>query len=334
MASAAAIPLIDIGSLFGPSSLERDATDRSLISAATEIGFLTVSGFPDGVPTGPTIRHELLRVFTNHGARDWREPQQQTDARRVNLYRGWIATEEGNLTYNAGPDVAHGAEAIHPNDPLRQETPLPPEAILPGWRSAVRAYYLGMEHAGDAIVRSLARGLGLADDTLSLSFRGGISTLRLAHYHAQPTGCSLLQHKQPHIMHDGRQRAVMLGAHADFGFVTLLAQDGVGGLQTRMPNGEWVDVPPAEDTLVANFGKLLERWTGGQIRATRHRVLSPGSDRFSIPFFYEPRVDAIIGPLRLPSIESFEPFVYGEYVWAMSKRFTGQRIVDTGRPTD
>ena len=327
MASAAAIPLIDIGALFGPSSPERDATDRSLISAATEIGFVTVSGLPDGVPIRSAIRCELLRVFAEPGARDWRELRQQTDAGRVNLHRGWIVTEEGHPTYNAGPDAAHGAEAIHPDDPLRQETPLPPEAILPGWRAAIRAYYLGMEHAADAIVRSLERGLDLEDDTLSLSFRGGISTLRLAHYRAQPATGSLLQQQQTHIMHDGRQRAVMLGAHADFGFVTLLAQDGVGGLQTRLPNGEWVDVPPAEDTLVVNFGKLLQRWTAGQIRATRHRVLSPGRDRFSIPFFYEPRVDARIAPLGLPNAESFKPFVYGEHVWATSKRFSGQRIV-------
>jgi len=327
MASAAATPLIDIATLFGPSSPERDATDRSLIAAATQIGFATVSGLPDSVPTGPAIRHKVLRVFTDHAARDWRELQQQADAARVNLHRGWIVTDEGHPTYNAGPDVAHGASAIHSNDPLRQETPLPPEAILPGWRAAIRAHYLGMERAGDAIVRSLARGLALKDDTLSPSFRGGISTLRLAHYRTRPASGSLLQHDQTHVMHDGRQRAVMLGAHADFGFVTLLAQDGVGGLQTCMPNGKWVDVPPAEDTLVVNFGKLLERWTGGQIHATRHRVLSPGRDRFSIPFFYEPRVDARIAPLRLPNVRSFEPFVYGEYVWATSKRFIGQRIV-------
>lgn len=327
MASAAGIPRVNIGALFGSPSPDRDAADRSLISAATEIGFVTVSGFPDGVPTGSAIRHELLRVFTDHRASDWRELQQQTDARRVNLYRGWIVTEEGHLTYNAGPDIAHSAEAIRPNDPLRQETPLPAEAILPGWRAAIHAYYLGMERAGDAIVRSLARGLVLGDDTLSPSFRGGISTLRLAHYRAQPSSGSLLSQEQTHIIYDGRQRAVMLGAHADFGFVTLLAQDGVSGLQTPMPNGEWVDVPPVEDTLVVNFGKLLERWTGSQIRATRHRVLSPGRDRFSIPFFYEPRVDAIIAPLRLTNVEPFEPFVYGDHVWAASKRFTGQRVV-------
>ena len=327
MASAAAIPLIDIGALFGPPSPERDATDRSLITAATGIGFFTVSGLPDDIPIGSTIRYELLRVFTDHGARDWREQQQQTDAGRVNFYRGWIVTEEGHPTYNAGPDVAHGARAIHPNDPLRQETPLPPEALLPGWRAAVRGYYLGMEHVGDAIARSLARGLRLEDDTLSLSFRGGISTLRLAQYCVRPASGSLLQQEQTHTMYDGRRRAVMLGAHADFGFVTLLAQDVAGGLQARMPNGEWVDVPPTEDTLVVNFGKLLERWTGGQIRATRHRVLSPGRDRFSIPFFYEPRVDARIAPLRLCHVESFEPFVYGDYVWVASKRFAGQRIV-------
>lgn len=110
-------------------------------------------------------------------------------------------------------------------------------------------------------------------------------------------------------------------ATLDSGFVTLLAQDGVEGLQARMRNGIWTDVPPREGALAVNFGRVLERWTGGRILATEHRVLAAGRERFSIPFFYEPRADAEIAPLPLAGVEKFEPFLYGDHLWAATTRF-------------
>lgn len=321
------IPSIDISSLFGSQSVERDPTDRSLVSAASDIGFVTVDGLPDGVPVEAASRRELLRIFTDQGAQNWSKQQQQIDGRTTNLYRGWIVTDEGNPTYNIGPDITYGAGVTHPIDPLRQPTPFPPESILPEWRAAASAYYLGMERTGDAILRSLLRGLGLATNALSDTFRGGISTLRMIHYRSQPVSLLPNSSEQLSTMHAGQQRAVVLDVHADFGFVTLLAQEGVEGLQARIPDGAWVDVPPVEGTLVVNFGKLLERLTGGYIRATRHRVLSVGRERFSVPFFYEPRADARLVPLPITGVEGLEAFVYGEYVRAASKRFASPRTV-------
>jgi isopenicillin N synthase-like dioxygenase len=110
------------------------------------------------------------------------------------------------------------------------------------------------------------------------------------------------------------------GAHTDFGFITLLAQHGVGGLQARHADGDFVDVPVIDDALAVNFGTLLQRWTGGRIKATEHRVLSSGEERFSTPFFHEPSPDAVIAPLPIPGAETFEPFVYGDHVWSASPR--------------
>jgi isopenicillin N synthase-like dioxygenase len=327
LASTAIIPSIDISSLFGPQSVERDATDRSLVSAASDVGFVTVDGLPDGIPVEAASRRELLRIFTDQGAQSWSQQRQQIDGRTPNLYRGWIATDEGNPTYNMGPDVAYGVGVTHPIDPLRQPTPLPPEAILPEWRAAAGAYYLGMERTGNAILCSLLRGLGLATNALSDAFIGGISTLRIIHYRSQPVSPLPTSSEQLSTVHAGQQRAVVLDVHADFGFVTLLAQDGVEGLQARMPDAAWVDVPPVEGALVVNFGKLLERLTGGHICATRHRVLSVGRERFSVPFFYEPRSDARLVPLPITGVEGFEAFVYGEHVRAASKRFASPRTV-------
>ena len=96
-----------------------------------------------------------------------------------------------------------------------------------------------------------------------------------------------------------------VGAHKDYGFLALLLQDKIGGLQVETRDGEWVDAPPIEDTFVFNIGEVLEIITNGYLRATVHRVLSPkgNTERFSIPFFYGPRLDAKINPIKLsPSL--------------------------------
>ncbi len=103
--------------------------------------------------------------------------------------------------------------------------------------------------------------------------------------------------------------------------MTLLAQDSSGGLQAKMRNGAWTDVSPHDGGLVINFGKLLEYWTAGQVRATEQCVLSPSKERFSIPFFYAPRLDAEIAPLPLPGDKPFEPFPYADHVWASLPKF-------------
>nr|WP_256919092.1 2-oxoglutarate and iron-dependent oxygenase domain-containing protein [Streptomyces hilarionis] len=99
---------------------------------------------------------------------------------------------------------------------------------------------------------------------------------------------------------DGAGQGV--GAHKDYGFLTLLLQDEVGGLQVQREDGAFHDVPPLPGAFVVNLGELLEVATDGYLVATNHRVVSPPSavERFSVPFFYNPRLDARVEPLPFP----------------------------------
>ena len=181
-----AIPTIDIAPLFGPASPERDATDRAILQAAADSGFLLVANLPDAALLTPENRRRLLSIFDLPESSKRRLLRHAFDKTRPNVYRGWFPLQPGEISYkegiDIGPDLVDPARAQAGDDPLCEASPLPDEAELPGWRAAAAAYYQAMERTGDALTRSLARGLGLEEELLAGAFRGGISSLRLAHY--------------------------------------------------------------------------------------------------------------------------------------------------------
>ena len=194
---------------------------------------------------------------------------------------------------------------------LLEPTPFPRDADLPQFRTVAARYYAAMETIGSALLASLSRGLGIAPVLFRDAFTEGISTLRLLRY--------IPRHDLPisDVLKTTR------GAHVDTGMLTLLAPvNGALGLEVEVTQGNWLRVPAEEGTLVVNFGGLLERWTGGLIKATRHGVGAVDSERFSIPFFMEPSPDTLISPLPLEGIPSFKPFLFGDHLWATTTRFT------------
>ena len=320
------IPLIDSAALFGGPSPARERADHEIHQAATGVGFLMITGLPADVPMGSAARRRLLRLFELPEAENRKLWRQKFDPSRPNVYRGWFPLQQGHATYkegiDMGRDVAYGRDTVDESDPLQEATPLPAESTLPGWRQDAANYYRQLERVSAALMRSLARGLGLDEHIFDDAFFGGLSTLRLIHYPSRSEISFVgLTEEEGWVTHDGERRYVTGRPHVDTGFVTLLAQDGVEGLQARAADGAWLDVPPLESTLAVNFGLTLERWTGGRIKATQHRVIGAGRERYSIPFFYEPRADYCVAPLPLPGIEPFEPFLYGDHLWATATRF-------------
>jgi isopenicillin N synthase-like dioxygenase len=320
------IPLIDIASLFGGRSVERDLTDRAIMSAAANAGFMVVRDLPPDIPAGRSARADLLRLFDLPPSETRKLWRQKFDPAHGNVYRGWFPLQTGFLTakegIDMGADVLHGAGVVCGGDPLREPTPLPPAELLPGWRESVAQYYGAMERVSRVLMQAIARGLSLNEHFFDSSFERGLSTLRLLRYPVR-TDADQTARTEPGVWvtHQGARFYVNGAAHVDSGFLTLLAQDGVPGLQARHLDGTWLDVPPTEDGLAVNFGKVLERWCGGRIKATEHRVIGNGRERMSIPFFYEARADAQIAPLPMDGASTFEPFLYGDYLWATTTQF-------------
>jgi isopenicillin N synthase-like dioxygenase len=314
------IPPIDAAPLFAGPSTARERADAAIAAAARDSGFLVLTRLPDAVPLGPEARATLLRVLQlPEEARRalWR---QAWAPEHPNVYRGYFPLHAGIIKegMDIGPD--RPPPPGHEHDALAEPTPLPPESALPGWRARVRTSFAALERVGAGLMHALARGLGLPETAFDAPFVDGHSTLRLILYPAWPALAERYGLDLRPVSGPGGARGYDIGGeHVDSGFVTLLQQDEVPGLQARLADGAWVDVPVIERALVVNFGRLLERWTGGRIRATEHRVLGQDRPRRSIPFFYEPRVDARIEPL--PGGEPFEPFAYGDHLWDAMSRF-------------
>jgi isopenicillin N synthase-like dioxygenase len=330
------IPVLDIAPLFDPEPTAWRVTDQALSVAARDIGFVYIRGLPREAALGVADRARLLAIFALEEAEKHRLYRRKFAAENRNVYRGWFPLQPGTLTskegIDIGADLIHGPDITVAGDPLREASPLPDEARLPGWREAVSAYYRAVARVAEALLHSLARGLGLGADYFDEAFRAGLSTLRLIRYPPRDAAeLATVQDPAVWVQSRGTLRYLVGAPHTDSGFITLLAQDGVPGLQARSRAGQWVDVAPLEGTLVVNFGQVLERWSAGRIRATEHRVLGSGRERFSIPFFYEARADARIAPLSLDPPDLFAPFEYGDFLWQRLTSFVEFRGMERER---
>ncbi|WP_198351011.1 isopenicillin N synthase family dioxygenase [Flavisphingomonas formosensis] len=137
---------------------------------------------------------------------------------------------------------------------------------LAGFRAVMLAHVEAMHDIAARVMRGMALSLNLPEDHFDAFCTDPIAALRLVRYAPEAEGA---------------------GPHNDFGALTLLLQDDVGGLQLfDRGRDRWIDVPPFRGALVVNVGDLFERWTNGLYHSSLHRVANlAGVERFSAPFF-------------------------------------------------
>ena len=158
-------------------------------------------------------------------------------------------------------------------------------AALPGFRPQMVAYQKALRGLSDRMLGLIALSLDLDETWFAPYHDWPGAVLRLVRYPPQPAEADFNQ--------------IGAGAHTDWGGITLLAQDDLGGLEVRNAAGTWVAAPPVPGSFVVNLGDLMARWTNGVYRSNMHRVknTAPGRDRYSVPYFYSPRFDAMIEPV-------------------------------------
>ena len=176
---------------------------------------------------------------------------------------------------------------------------------LSGFRATLERYQVAITELGARVVGLFFDALGAEDgsDLVEQWFDPATTWLRLLHYPPQEP--------QPDLYGSA--------PHVDYGAVTILAQDEVGGLQVLAADGRWLDVPHRPGSFVLNTGSMMVRWSNGRLKATPHRVINrSGRERYSVPFFYDPAVTAVVEPLpccidaRRPP--RFEPELFGDFL--------------------
>ena len=170
----------------------------------------------------------------------------------------------------------------------RLEGPNQWPAALPELREVIGRWDTALTEVGLRLLRAWARSLGQPADIFDEAFADRPSTLiKIVRY--------------PGRTQEADEQGV--GAHKDAGMLTLLlVEPGKGGLQVEHDGG-WIDAPPVPGAFVVNIGELLEVATNGYLKATMHRVVAPpaGTDRISVPFFYNPALSARMPQFQLPA---------------------------------
>ncbi|MER7759260.1 2-oxoglutarate and iron-dependent oxygenase domain-containing protein [Streptomyces sp. NPDC097619] len=280
-APSPALPVLDLSRADDPAQVADFR--RELHAAARDTGFLHLTGH--GITPAETARIlDLTRRFF-----------ELPEADRVALsnlnsphFRGY--TRIGHELTGGASDwrdqLDVGAERpapeLGPEDPafLWLEGPNQWPAALPELEPVVLEWQRRLAEVAHRLLRELLASIGAPQDFFDAAFadRPHLHTKLIRYPGSAPSGAD-----------QG------VGAHKDYGFLTLLLQDAVGGLQV-VKDGGFVDVPPLEGAFVVNLGELLEIATEGYLVATDHRVVSPpgATERFSVPFFYNPRLDAVI----------------------------------------
>ncbi|MEZ5231157.1 MAG: 2-oxoglutarate and iron-dependent oxygenase domain-containing protein [Acidimicrobiales bacterium] len=282
--TAPAIPVLDL------RRWDADTTERAALAAEMgrvchEVGFFYAEGH--GVDDAFLERYfGALQAFFALPE----EVKARIDKRHSPHFRGWerigaeltnnrpdhreqldVSTE--NPPYERGADPAF-LHLAGPNQWL-------PEDVLPGFRELVGEYFRRMDALARRIMSIMAVGLELPAGTFDALFGERTHSLaKLISYPPTPPG------------------EAGVNGHHDAGFLTVLAQFGVGGLQALLPDGNWADVAPRPGAFVINTGEMLQELTGNYVVAATHRVIT-GEPRFSAAYFHGPDLRTELTPLPL-----------------------------------
>jgi isopenicillin N synthase-like dioxygenase len=280
MAAADALPVVDVSGL--RSGDPPAGVARQIEAACRRTGFFYVAGH--GVPAD--LRRRLDTASRAFFALPESAKMEIAMARAGRAWRGFFPV--GAELTSGRPDLKEGiyfgteVPAVDPRARLPLHGPNLFPRQVPELRELVLAYLDELTELAQAVLRGVALSLDLPADYFAAGYAARPTVLfRIFHYPPAPPDT------------DGWG----VGAHTDYGLLTLLAQDDNAGLQVAAADG-WIDAPPIPDTFVCNIGDMLEKLTGGWYRSTLHRVRNvSGRDRLSFPFFLDPDFEAEVPAL-------------------------------------
>ena len=281
------LPIIDVAALVAQdaNAAGRDEVATRIGEACRAHGFFYVVNH--GVPASLVEQLEVLShrffVLPEETKMQWRM------ALGGRAWRGYFPLG-GELT-SGRPDWKEGlylGTELPADDPRVQAAwpvhgaNLFPEAPgLEDFRQTILDYMDAVTRLGHRLMEGIALSLGLPASYFSDRYTADpLILFRLFNYPSQPVP-------------EGLDVQWGVGEHTDYGLLTVLHQDRIGGLAVHTPAG-WIDAPPVAGSFVCNIGDMLDRMTGGLYKSTPHRVKrnTSGRDRLSFPLFFDPNFEA------------------------------------------
>jgi isopenicillin N synthase-like dioxygenase len=304
------IPIVDIGPL-------RDGSDprgvaQALHAASKLLGFIYIKGH--GIPDA-AIEAARSSAFDFFRA-------QAADKERVRIssrHRGWIGVGGAKMDDDAVADLKESflwgyqdADGHTPDDhPLRGPNQWP--AFDADLEAHGMRYFHHAHDVAHHLMRGFALGLDRDEDFFLRTADMPLSRASFVYYPAQPA--------------DAADDQFGVSAHTDFGVLTVLCQDSVGGLHIQDAKGDWIHAPPIDGTLIVNVADLLARWTDGAYKSTPHRVVNAsGQERLSLVLAYDPNPETMIDARDIfgaDYVAREEPITCGDYlVWRFDRAFS------------
>ncbi|MEH1946565.1 MAG: 2OG-Fe(II) oxygenase family protein [Nostoc sp.] len=282
------IPVIDFTNFTKGNVATRQAVIKQIYEAGHEIGFMYLQN--------SGISKDLIEEVLTHSKSFFNLPLE------VKQKQAW-SDEFSNTGY-----VGIERERLDPNQlgDLKEAFNVNKQAV--GIDASLVSFYDRCTEFANTILQAYALALELPEDFFTIRHNQQNHTLRLLHY--------------PPLQTPAKPGQVRAGEHSDYGSITLLFQDDVGGLEVKRASGEWIVAPAISDTVIVNTGDLMQRWTNHRFCSTKHRVMIPSDDRvnqsrYSMAFFCHPNDDTEITCLESCQKEQspiYPPILAGEYL--------------------
>ncbi|MBG1241672.1 isopenicillin N synthase family dioxygenase [Nostoc sp. NZL] len=282
------VPIIDISALISQTSNYSKVVADQIRQACQDYGFFYIVGHGVDEKLQEKLEHLSQQFF----AQDEKTKQKIRMALGGRAWRGYFPV--GKELTSGRPDLKEGiyfGTELEENHPLvKAGVPMHGRNLFPSnipqFRETVLDYIDSMTKLGHTLMAGIALSLELEKSYFTDRYtKDPLILFRIFNY---PPNSSLSKWG--------------VGEHTDYGVLTILKQDNVGGLQIKSKSG-WIDAPPIPGSFVCNIGDMLDRMTQGLYRSTPHRVQNLStSNRLSFPFFFDPNFNVEVKPIELKDV--------------------------------
>ena len=299
------IPVIDVKPLRAGTFENAYSVALEIRQAAEEIGFFYIRnhGVPESVIKQsysaakdffnlPKVVKNNVKINSNHHGYLCFGEAKMEQAKSVDLKESFVW----------GLDLPDEHPSVTMENPFLGRNQWPVE--IPEFKKSVYPFFEAGLQCGLDMMRAFALGMGLPEDSFLKATDEPIARSSIIHY--------------PPQSEDLGEEQFGVAPHTDYGCLTLLWQDQVGGLEVQNREGEWVTAHPIDNTLVVNVGDLLMRWTNEGFISTPHRVVNrKGQERYSMVIAWDPNFDTIVDPsivCQNGALPLYSPLSCGDYV--------------------